>query len=225
MLKIGHRGAMGYVPENTLKSIQKAIDLRVDMVEIDVQVCKTGELVVIHDTRVDRTTNGTGKVSELAFDELRLLDAGDGEKIPTLVEVFELVKGKTQLNIELKSKGTAHSVYKEITKQVDKGKWNKEDVLISSFDHQELTIIKELDPSLKTGVLIYHLPVDLAQIAVDFNAYSLNVAFDFLTKELVDDAHSKGLNVFVYTVNEPEDIELCKTLGVDGIFSNYPDRI
>src|SRR6056297_2287931 len=105
VLKIGHRGAMGYEPENTLRSFKKAIELNVDMVELDVYVCSSGELVVIHDDKVDKTTNGKGYVSEKSFDELRKLDAGMGEKIPTLQEVLDLIDKRAKVNIELKGKG------------------------------------------------------------------------------------------------------------------------
>jgi len=103
-LKIGHRGAMGYEPENTLRSFKKALDLKVDMIELDVYVCKSDELIVIHDDKVDRTTNGQGYVVNKTFEELRTLDAGKNEKIPTLSEVLNLVNRKAKLNIELKGK-------------------------------------------------------------------------------------------------------------------------
>ena len=94
MIIIGHRGAMGYEPENTLRSFQKALDLGVDMIEFDVHLCKSGELVVFHDEKVNRTTNGQGYIAQKSLEKLKELDAGQGEKIPTLEEVLDLVKGK-----------------------------------------------------------------------------------------------------------------------------------
>lgn len=225
MIKIGHRGAMGYAPENTLKSIEKAIQLGVDMIEFDVQQCKTGELVVIHDLTVNRTTNGDGTVANLTLKELKALDAGEGESIPTLKEVLELINKKVAVNIELKGKGTAHKVGELIAFYVKEKNWDRDQFLVSSFDHQELQLFKQGYPLNRIGVLIYHLPHDLAKIGVTLRGYSLNVSGHFLSKELVDDAHEKGLKLMVYTVNEPKDIDVCKAIGVDGIFSNYPDRL
>jgi len=102
-LKIGHRGAMGYQPENTLISFEKAIQLGVDMIEMDVEKCKTGELIIIHDQKVDRTTNGEGYVADFSFEEIKKLDAGNGEKIPTVQEVLNLVKNRVKINLELKN--------------------------------------------------------------------------------------------------------------------------
>jgi len=137
-LKIGHRWAAGYEPENTLASFKKAIDLNVDMIELDVYLCKTGELVVLHDPKVDRTTNGIGYIEEKTFEEVRNLDAGKGEKIPTLKEVFELTNRKVKINIELKWAGTAKPVSKLIKEYVE-NKWREyDDFMISSFDHYEL---------------------------------------------------------------------------------------
>jgi len=111
VLRIGHRGAAGHAPENTLASFRKAIELGLDMTELDVHVCASGELVVIHDENVDRTTNSKGWVSKLSLTELKRLDAGAGETVPTLAEVLDLLKDRIMLNIELKGLGTAEPVY------------------------------------------------------------------------------------------------------------------
>ena len=107
LLKISHRGACGYEPENTLASFKKAIEINADMIELDVHVCKTGEVVVIHDEKVNRTTNGKGYVSQKNLESLKKLDAGKGKKIPTLIEVLDLVNKRVKVNIELKGKKTA----------------------------------------------------------------------------------------------------------------------
>ncbi len=133
MLRIGHRGACGYEPENTLRSFNRALQLRVDMVELDVHVCRSGEIVVIHDSKVDRTTGGTGYVADKTLDELRTLDAGKGEKIPTLQEVLTLVNRKVKVNIELKGTGTAKPVFQLLEKHVRELGWSYGDFLISSF--------------------------------------------------------------------------------------------
>lgn len=117
----GHRGACGYKPENTLSSFKTALDMNVDMIELDVYVCKTGELVVIHDDQVDRTTNGHGNVLDMTFDQLRNLVVEGIEQIPTLQEVIELLNGKVILNIELKGPDTAQSIAKLLQQYLKKG--------------------------------------------------------------------------------------------------------
>lgn len=215
---------MGYEPENTLLSVQKALDLGCDMIEVDVHLCISGELVVIHDDTLDRTTNGQGKVGDFTLPELQKLNAGKNQKIPTLKDVIELVNKSCQLNIELKGNGTALKVAELIHLYLQKG-WAENDFIISSFNHIELLEFKKAMPAINIGVLIYHLPHDLAKIGEELNAFSLNVSSEFITADLVNDAHKRKLKIFVYTVNSKLAIKEVKALGVDGIFSNYPDRL
>lgn len=225
VLKIGHRGACGYEPENTLSSFKKAIELDVDMIEFDVHACNTGELVVIHDDKVDRTTDGTGYVSERSFQELRKLDAGNKEKIPTLKEVLDLIDGKVKVNIELKGENTARLVFEVIEKYVKEKGWSYEDFLISSFIHHELKEIYRLNPEIRLGVLIAEMPVGFPKFAEKIKAYSLNISIKSIYEGFVQAAHKRGMKVFVWTVDDIGEIERMKQLGVDGIFSNFPDRI
>ena len=224
MIKIGHRGAMGYAPENTLLSFKTAIPL-CDMVELDVYVCKTGEVIVFHDHRLERCTNGTGHVMEKTFSELRSLDAGKGEKIPTLTEVLDLIDNQVAINIELKGPGTAYPVFQIVDQFIKEGRYTLDRFVISSFNHPELNHFKALAPEAAIGCLISCIPADLAAIAETVQAEYLNVCGEFISQELVDDAHRRGLKVMVWTVNELDDIAYIKGLGVDGIFSNYPDRL
>jgi len=224
-LKIGHRWAAGYEPENTLASFKKAIDLNVDMIELDVYLCKTGELVVLHDPKVDRTTNGIGYIEEKTFEEVRNLDAGKGEKIPTLKEVFELTNRKVKINIELKWAGTAKPVSKLIKEYVE-NKWREyDDFMISSFDHYELKLFNEIMPQIKIWVLMWEIPLGLAEFWEKLNAYSVNLCNEFVNQIFVDDAHQRGFKVFIWTASDFDDIEKMKALWVDGIFSNFPDRL
>jgi len=225
VLKIGHRGAAGYEPENTLLSFEKAMELNVDLVELDVQVCKSGQLVVIHDLKVDRTTNGTGYVCEKTFDELRSLDAGKKQIIPTLQEVLDLIDKKVRVNIEIKSEGAARPVFNVIAEYVKQKGWGWDDFLVSSFNHYELQAFSQLTAQVKTGTIIAGIPIGYAQCASEINSYSLHPSKEFINQALVDDAHKRGLKVYAYTLNEPKDIQKAKSLGVDGIFSNFPDRI
>lgn len=225
MLKvIGHRGACGYEPENTLRSFAKAIELGVDMIELDVYTLKDGKTVVIHDDKVDRTTDGKGYVLDKSFDEMRSLDAGKGEQIPTLEEVLDLVDRRAGVNIELKGVGTAKSVVNIIDKYKKEKGWADEQFLVSSFNHHELNTFKKLKPEINIGALTVGIPIDYAKFGEELAAYSVNLCIEFINSEFVSDAHNKGMKVFVWTVNDLDDIERMKNLNVDGIFTNFPDR-
>jgi glycerophosphoryl diester phosphodiesterase len=225
LMSIGHRGACGYEPENTLASFRKAIELGIDMIELDAYVCKSGELVVIHDDKVDRTTNGKGYVVEKTLEELRDLDAGKKEKIPTLIEVLDLIDKKTKVNIELKGVETSEPVSKIINKYVDENGWSYEDFLVSSFNHYELQKFSKINSNVKIGALICGIPLGRAEFVEKLNPYFISPSLEFIDKEFVDDAHKRGLKVFVYTVNCLDDIKKMKKMGADGLFSNFPDRI
>ena len=225
VLRIGHRGAMGYAPENTLLSFQKALDLHVDMIELDVYVCLSGDLVVIHDDKVDRTTNGKGYVMQKTLSELRSLDAGQGEKIPLLQEVLDLIDRKTKVNIELKGTGTAKPVHDMIEHYVTTRGWSHDDFLVSSFHHYELMTFKKINPHISLGALFIGIPIGYAAFAEQMGVQAINPCVEFIDKMLVDDAHKRGMQVYVWTVNDPDEIQRVKELGVDGIFSNFPDRI
>ena len=140
--RIGHRGAAGHAPENTQASFRKAIELGCDMTELDVHVCASGDVVVIHDETLDRTTNGKGNVSDHTLTELKQLDAGKGEQIPLLQEVLELLKDRIMLNIELKGLGTAEPVYKIVKKTG----WSNQDLTVTSFNRDMLTEYKKPRP-------------------------------------------------------------------------------
>ena len=225
MLTIGHRGACGYEPENTLLSFSRALQLHVDVIELDVHVCRSGEIVVIHDEKVDRTTNGRGYVRDKVLDELKTLDAGNGERIPTLQEVLDLVDSKAKVNIELKGAGTAQPVFRLIEKYVKECGWSCSDFLISSFNQDELQEFKKLSNEYRIGVLVRDVSTGFIEFAEKVGAYSVNVCIDAISKNLVDDAHRRGMRVFVWTADSTEDIRRMKCIGVDGIASDYPDRL
>jgi len=223
MLCIGHRGAMGHAPENTLKSIAKALELGAPWVEVDVYPVD-GHLVVIHDNRLERTTNGSGYIWEKTFSYLRTLDAGQGEKIPTLEEVLDLVSGRAGINIELKVPGTAALVAKVIQDRT-RTHWDVNNFLVSSFNHHEIAAVKKLDARIRIGALIAGVPLDYALFAQKLAAYSVHQSIEFVNREFITDAHDRNLKIFVYTVNHPEDIARMDDLRVDGVFTNYPDRV
>ena len=225
VLRIGHRGAAGHEPENTLRSFERAIELGADMVELDVQVCGTGELVVIHDETVDRTMDGYGPVKGMPFEELRALDAGKGERIPTLDEALALLEGRAGVNVELKSLESAGPAHESVLDALGRPGWRMENILISSFHLGELTEMRKLSDEVRVGVLVSGDPREVLEFAELAGAYSINPNYRRTSGEFVEEAHGMGLKVFVWTVNEPGDIERMKGLGVDGIISDYPDRI
>ena len=225
IIKVGHRGAMGYEPENTLRSFKKALELGVDMIEFDVYVCKSGELVVIHDDTLERTTNGKGLVIEKTLAELKELDAGKEEKIPTLEEIMDLADKKVKINIELKGDNTAKPVLNMIEKYVDEKGWKYDDFLVSSFNHNELKKFKELNPKIKTGILFEEIPDNFMDFTEKADAYSINIPIKYATHEFVKNAHSHGLKVYVWSANEAEEMQKAKSLNVDYICSNFPDKI
>lgn len=219
----GHRGACGYEPENTLSSFQKAIEIGVDAIELDVYVLRSGELVVIHDDKVERTTNGSGYVLDHTFEALRRLDAGNGQFIPTLQEVLDLVNMNTAINIELKGVGTAKAVAATVSNFLEIG-WSEESFMVSSFNRTELVAFSKLMPNIRTGILIVGIPIDFATLTSSIGAYSINPSYEFITKEFVEDAKSRNLKIFAFTVDSESEVQRMQSLGVDGIFTNYPDK-
>ena len=223
MKVIAHRGASGHEPENTLLAIQTAMDMNVDAIEIDVHLA-AGELVVIHDRWLEKTTNGTGKVTDISLDDLKKLDAGKGQKIPTLWEVLTLVDGRCDLNIELKTGISIKPILKTLYRAIDELNFTQLQFLISSFNHHLLRDIKLVDSTWRVGALCATLPLEYARFAQKLHAYSVHVDVDFINKAFVDDAHRRGLKIYAYTVDHEQDIDDLLAMQVDGIFTNYPTR-
>ncbi|MGB0846272.1 MAG: glycerophosphodiester phosphodiesterase [Thiolinea sp.] len=224
LLCIGHRGAMGHAPENTLASITKALELGAPWIEVDIYYVD-GNLLVFHDDRLEKKTNGKGYIQDQSFEYLRSLNVKKSDQcIPTLEEVCQVIAGRAGLNVELKGVGTAKPVSDLLNKLIANG-WSQEQFLVSSFNHRELQVLKQINPGIRIGVLHCCLPADDAKSAADLGAYSVNPSLEFIDKRYVDDAHRRGLKVYVYTVNHPEDIARMRELGVDGVFTNYPERV
>ncbi len=224
MLKIGHRGACGHAPENTLLSIRKALDFGVDGFEFDIQMSRDGHPVVIHDPTLERTTNATGKVADYTLAELQTFNAGQGEKIPSLADVFKLVDGRCRLFIELKAHDCNAAVAKLIGHYIGKN-WRYDQIFVCAFDHFQLLGIKRLDPHINTCALMAAIPINLAESASQAGAMAFNPCIHHMNRALVDDAHWRGLKVFAWTCNALSDIELARSYGVDGVISDYPDRL
>lgn len=221
---IGHRGACGYAPENTLASFAKALEFNVEAVELDVHLAKSGELVVIHDEKIDRVSNGKGYVAEKTLEELKQYTLDEGEKIPTLEEVCDLIDRKCVINIELKGVATAGPVAKLITRYIVEKGWKFGDFFVSSFNHHELFAFHRILPQVQTGALLEGIPLHYAAFATDVGASHIVLYYQTIDELFIKDAHNRGLKVFVYPVDEPEEMERLIKIGVDGIITNYPDR-
>ena len=216
---------MGHAPENTLLSIKAALGMGVHGVEVDVHLSE-GRLVVIHDETVDRTTNGSGRLEEFSLDELRRLDAGKGEKIPFLEEVIGMVGQEYLVNVELKGARTGCAVARVLLEHVDEKGWNPGQFLVSSFNESELLDFRERAPGFRIGVLATEASVEESLgKAIQLNAFSVNLSVRAVKPQLVQEAGDAGLVVLVYTVNSPEIANELENMGVNGVFSDVPDRI
>lgn len=225
MLKIGHRGARGYKPENTLIGFQKAIDMHVDRIELDVHLSVDGEIMVIHDETIDRTTDGKGFVNEFSLPELKRFLINKEHHIPTLSEVLNLIDQKCDINIELKSYETADKVVDLIEKYISEKNWNYDQFLVSSFDWNALQQVTFLNSEIPIGVLT-ETDLDLAFAFAKFiQAKSIHPYFHLLTAENTIRLQEKGFQVYPWTVNELEDIKKIKSYNVNGIITDFPDRL
>ena len=219
MLKIGHRGAAGHVLENTLGSIEQAIEIGVDYVEVDVQSTRDGRSVIVHDSTLDRTTNGKGRVNRLTLSEIKQLRTLDGQEIPTTEDVLACCRNRAGLILELKAKGLAESIAKIVTGSEFRGP-----LIYASFDHQDLARLRQLQPTTTIMPLIGRGAIDPDALA-KLGARFVGIRFDRVTKLLVDGLKALTFQIVVYTVNDPEKIAAMKILDVDGIISDFPDRL
>jgi len=225
MLKIAHRGAKGYEPENTLKSFQKALDLNADGIELDVHLSADGYLVVIHDETIDRTTNGKGLVNDFTLAELKSFLIDEKYQIPTLKEVFDLVDKKCLINIELKGLGTPSKVVSLIEEYISEKNWNYNHFIISSFDWNMIQETSNLNSNIAIGVLTEEDLDKALAFAEKIKAKAIHPDFNLLNKENVHQLQEKGFLVFPWTVNSEQDIQKVKGYKVDGIISDNPDKI
>ena len=225
ILNIGHRGAKGYVAENTLESFQYAIDFGVDGIELDVHLSADGEIIVIHDETVDRTTNGSGSVMEMTSSALKKLRIENQYEIPLLAEVFDLTDRKCLINVELKAGEAAKPVVDLMEKYVLEKGWQYADFLISSFDWPALQRVRDLHAEIPLGVLT-NTDLDLAVAFAKFiNAETIHPYFHLLTAENTMAMQLQKLKIFSWTINEPEDIQKIKSFKINGIITDFPDRI
>jgi glycerophosphoryl diester phosphodiesterase len=223
IVKVGHRGAAGYAPENTLASLQHAIGLGLDFAEFDLRRTQDGVLILLHDKTVDRTTNGKGPVDHFSFRDLKALDAGHGNSIPSLEEALRLADRKIGLLLELKVPGIAQDCIETVQHLR-----LHSPVIYASFLLEELADLRDADHRASTMALFSNLPSDPLGIVATVRpsqATHVGLRHDTVTPDLIQDLHQTGWPVFAYTANDPADIERLKTFGIDGIISDYPDRI
>ena len=224
MIIIGHRGASGYKPENTLQSFEAAINMGVDMIELDVHRLKTGQVIVFHDDSLERTTDGKGKISQLSHDDIQSVDAGNGQTIPLLSDVLDLIAGKVAINIELKGPDTAEPVAEIINRYVNTRGWRRQLFLVSSFDPVELEKFARLRPDINVSPLYRKLPPKSLRTIAGKKIFSTNLNARFITRGDIESLHADGIKVFAYTVNSGRAARRMLNIDVDGIFTDFPDK-
>ena len=220
MIIIGHRGASGNFPENTLAAFRQAATLGCPWVELDVHLLE-GELVVIHDDQLDRTTNGRGSLESAGLAGVRAVDAGNGEQVPLLSEVLVELNGKVAINVELKGADTAEPTSQLLRAACAAGIWRTDQFLLSAFDHAEL---QRADPIFARGVLWGRPAPDMVARSLALGGQWMNIALKTATQARITEAQQAGLKVAVYTVNEPCDLAAMRALGVDAVFCDFPER-
>jgi len=224
-----HRGASGYAPENTLASMKEAINMKADIAELDVQETLDGKIVLLHDDLLKRTTDSDKNLWELNYDEVKKLDAGSwygekfkGELLPSLADVIDLVRGKMQLNIELKNNGHEKQLVERTVKVVKEKNFSK-NCFFTSFDYPKIKKVKEVDPTLKVGLIFKTIPDSFNVFTA--NMELLSVHYSLVDAGFVKKAKENGKEVHVWTVNDEAEMKRLIDLGVTSIITNYPDKL
>lgn len=234
-----HRGVPSLAPENTLLGFREALKFEPAYIETDIHQCKTGELIVIHDYSVNRTTYNKGIIEEMTLEKIKKLKIRGKHrnelKIPTLEETIDVLKGHCKLNIEIKSKIYSRSLLLELVHVLKKKKIIKE-VVVSSYNHEMLQKLKQMDKRIETAALfieklsptvllrrLYYIRT-FTKIAQEINASAMNLPHQFVTKKLIRHAYSNNLKINAWTCNSKKVINKMRLLGVDGIITNFPQR-
>lgn len=211
---IAHRGASYYEPENTLRAYKRAMGMGADFIEVDVRITKDKELVIMHDDDVSRTTNGKGLVKNFTLEELKKLDVGLGEKIPTLEEVIKLVKNKINLVVEIKEPGTEMEIIKKIEES------NLENTILTSFYHKTVKNVRNSEINVNAGIIFVGEPINICKLTADANANVIFPSYKYMTEELIKDAKKCGLTVYPWAIDEERIFNKFAKMGVDGIVTN-----
>jgi glycerophosphoryl diester phosphodiesterase len=234
---VAHRGAAGYAPENTIAGFDLAVDMKADYIEIDVQRSIDGELVVIHDTTVDRTTDGTGKVGDLTLQQLHQLDAGSwkeesfaGETIPAFEEILDRYQGKVGILIELKAPELYPGIEEQVAEALKERNLDQpqnEKIIIQSFNFQSMKKTDQLLPKVPVGVLTSNRTHTTAEALKEFSTYAewFNPSYGIVTEEVVDQVHAQGMQIGSWTVRSQEAADFLFDMNVDAIITDYPDYV
>lgn len=228
---IAHRGAAGHAPENTLAAFERAVELGTGFIETDLHLTRDGQFVAIHDGTLDRTTNGKGTVHEFTLAEIRKVDAGlwydrsyMGQRVPTLEEVLDFGrKHDVVFYLEVKYEaawGMHHALVAALQKSQSAAR-----TIVISFDPKTIAAIRSLDTSLMVGILVDDPKIDAVKAALAVGARQLCLNWTLVTKDLVEQAHAAGLQLVTWTVNQAEDMHTVIAAGVDGIMTDFPDRL
>ncbi len=224
MIVIAHRGASGYAPENTLRSFSLALQMA-PMIELDVQVCKSGELIVFHDDTIDRFTSDRYKISEVTFKQIHEYKYFQDNPVPQLFEVIELVNAKIPINIEIKMSGISQKVIECLQSYFNNQKRKHQDFVISSFHISEIEYFFNHAPNIPRSLLFESEDEIDYQLVKTLSPISVSVCHEFLSQKTIQQLHSMNIQVLTYTVNSKERLNELEKLGVDGVFSNYPDLL
>ncbi|MBT8304759.1 MAG: glycerophosphodiester phosphodiesterase [Bacteroidia bacterium] len=226
-LVIGHRGAMGYETENTLASVRKALELNVDGIEVDVFKCKSGEIVAFHDKDLDRLTDGEGLIEDKTFDELQALTVNGGHQIPLLKDILNLVNGQCLINIELKGTDTANNVSKIVNMYLEFDMFAEEDIIISSFNWEELESFYKKNKNISIGVLtdVDQDPLEALQLAKKLKAKTIHAEGTTLDEGIIKNFRKRGLKVIAWFDKEPKSYKNILELRVHGIITDRPDKV
>lgn len=231
-LNIAHRGASAFAPENTMAAFEKAVELGADVLELDLHLSRDGELVVIHDGTLDRTTDGHGQVYERTLEELKRLDAGRwfgegfaGQRIPMLDEVLDRYVGKVPLALEIKAGSDFFPGIEERVVSALRRHSAIEQAVVASFDHYALERLKEIEPTLRTAALLVGRPVSISALAGPGRADAIALEASLATKTEVEACRAAGLQLVVWVVNDPVQMRHFIALGVDGIITDRPDLL
>ena len=227
VIVVGHRGAMGHALENTVESVKKAIELNVDGIEIDVFKSKTGELVVYHDPFLNRLSNSNALIEQISLDSIKKVKLVGGLSIPTLNEVIDIIPENIFLNIELKGENTAIKTNKVIIEYINRSNFTPSSFIVSSFRWDELVEFRNTNKDVPIAILVDSLyKIDIAiKLAKEINAFAINPNNEFLTKEIVKKVQSFNIKVYPYTINDLSSIKRMKSMGVDAIITDFPERI
>lgn len=228
---IAHRGASGHAPENTMTAFQRAVELGASFIETDLHVTRDGAFVAIHDDTVDRTTNGSGEVADYTLEELRRADAGMwfdrdflGERVPTLPEILEFAKQNDVIfYLELKYPAVAgmdHALAAALTKAKATAR-----TMVISFDAATLAPLRRIDPAIMVGLLVEDENPNCIQQALDLGARQICPKSSLVNAKLIEQAHRADVQVVTWTVNSAEQMRSMIATGVDGIMTDFPDRL